>query len=160
MATRPASQTAAASQSQTASATVTRERQPLAPWAEQVADHTVLRLTNVSYLPANGDKKATFGGLMAGYVDPVTGQPCHFEGRQGEMIAGGCPVRLFGGDAEQVITQLGGVRPGEVLLLGITPDADAGVYRKDDGEVAYLAVSGPSLTGAYRWQPTIQMAAF
>ena len=156
MATRPASQSA----SQSASAPVTRERQPLAPWAETVSGHTVLRLTNVSFLPANGDKKATFGGLMAGYVDPVTGQPCHFEGRQGEMIAGGCPVRLFGGDAEQVITQLGGVRPGEVLLLGITADADAGVYRKDDGEVAYLAVSGPSLTGAYRWQPTIQMAAF
>lgn len=157
MATRPAS--SAASQSDQ-SAPVTRERQPLAPWAEQVSGHTVLRLTNVSFLPANGDKKATFGGLMAGYVDPVTGQPCHFEGRQGEVIAGGCPVRLFGGDAEQVITQLGGVRPGEVLLLGITADADAGVYRKDDGEVAYLAVSGPSLTGAYRWQPTIQMAAF
>ena len=158
MATRPAS--SAASQSQTDSAITTRERQPLAPWAEQVSGHTVLRLTNVSFLPANGDKKATFGGLMAGYVDPVTGQPCHFEGRNGEIIAGGCPVRLFGGDAEQVITQLGGVRPGEVLLLGITADADAGVYRKDDGEVAYLAVSGPSLTGAYRWQPTIQMAAF
>ena len=156
MATRPASQSA----SQSASAPVTRERQPLAPWAEAVSGHTVLRLTNVSYLPANGDKKATFGGLIAGYVDPVTGQPCHFEGRNGEIIAGGCPVRLFGGDAEQVITQLDGVRPGEVLLLGITPDADAGVYRKDDGEVAYLAVSGPSLTGAYRWQPTIQMAAF
>ena len=158
MATRPAS---SAADSQTASqTTVTRERQPLAPWAEQVSGHTIIRLTNVSFLPANGDKKATFGGLMAGYVDPVTGQPCHFEGRQGEVIAGGCPVRLFGGDAEQVITQLGGVRPGEVLLLGITADADAGVYRKDDGEVAYLAVSGPSLTGAYRWQPTIQMAAF
>ena len=159
MATRPASSASQSDQS-TQSAPVTRERQPLAPWAEQVSGHTVLRLTNVSFLPANGDKKATFGGLMAGYVDPVTGQPCHFEGRQGEVIAGGCPVRLFGGDAEQVITQLGGVRPGEVLLLGITADADAGVYRKDDGEVAYLAVSGPSLTGAYRWQPTIQMAAF
>ena len=158
MATRPAS--SSQSQSQADSAITTRERQPLAPWAEQVSGHTVLRLTNVSFLPANGDKKATFGGLLAGYVDPVTGQPCHFEGRNGEIIAGGCPVRLFGGDAEQILDQIGGVRPGEMLLLGITADADAGVYRKDDGEVAYLAVSGPSLTGAYRWQPTIQMAAF
>ena len=150
-----------ASVSQSVASTVeTRERQAVAPWTEEIAGRRIIRLSNVSYLPASEGKKATFGGIMAGYVDPVTGQPCHFEGRGGEIIAGGCPVRLFGGDAEQILAQLGGIRAGEQLLLEVTPDATAAVYRKDDGEVAYLALSGSALPGGYRWAPTIAMAAF
>lgn len=156
MATRANS---AASQSQ-AQSVETRERQSMAPWLEVVEGRKVVRLENVSYLPAKEGMKSTFGGIFKGYVDPVTNQPCHFESRTGEMIAGGCPLRLFGGDADQVLQQIGGIRPGEHLLIELVPDATVAVYRKDDGEVAYLAASGTALTGAFRWEPTIVMSAF
>ena len=139
--------------------TVTRERQPLAPWMTEVAGRQVLELTSVSYLPANGDKKSTYGGIIANYVDPVSGQKVHFQGRNGELIAGGCPVRLFGGDAEQAYEMLG-LRAGQKLALALVEGAEASVYRKDDGEVAYLAINASVLTGAFRWSPTIQFEEF
>ena len=145
-------------QDQTAS-TVTRERQPLAPWMTEVAGRNVLELTSVSYLPANGDKKSTFGGIISNYVDPVSGSPVHFQGRGGEMIAGGCPVRLFGGDAEQVM-ETAGLRAGQKLYLAVQPDAEASVYRKEDGEVAYLAIQGTALAGGFRWAKTVELEEF
>lgn len=145
--------------SESQSASVTRERQPLAPWMTEVAGRNVLELTSVSYLPANGDKKSTYGGIIANYVDPASGQPVHFQGRGGEMIAGGCPIRLFGGDAEQVM-ETAGLRAGQKLYLAVDPDAEASVYRKDDGEVAYLAIQGSALAGGFRWSPTISLEEF
>ena len=138
---------------------VARERQPLAPWMTEVAGRQVLELTSVSYLPANGDKKSTYGGILANYVDPVSGQRVHFQGRQGEMIAGGCPIRLFGGDADQVM-ETAGLRAGQKLYLAVDPNAEASVYRKDDGEVAYLAIQGSALAGGFRWVPTISLEEF
>jgi len=140
-------------------ASVTRERQSLAPWLTEMAGRQVLELTSVSYLPANGDKKATFGGILANYVDPVSGQKVHFQGRNGELIAGGCPIRLFGGDAEQAEAMVG-LRAGQKLALVLNEGAEASVYRKDDGEVAYLAINASVLTGGYRWSPTISFEEF
>lgn len=145
--------------SESASQSVTRERQQLAPWLTEVAGRQVLELTSVSYLPASGDKKATFGGILAGYVDPASGQPVHFQGRNGELIAGGCPIRLFGGDAEQAEAMVG-LKAGQKLALALQEGAEASVYRKDDGEVAYLAINASVLTGGYRWSPTIQFEEF
>jgi hypothetical protein len=145
--------------SESQSASVTRERQPLAPWMTEVAGRKVLELTSVSYLPANGDKKSTYGGILAGYVDPVSGQKVHFHGRNGELIAGGCPVRLFGGDAEQAEAMVG-LRAGQKLALALVEGAEASVYRNDDGEVAYLAINASVLTGGYRWSPTISFEEF
>ncbi len=138
---------------------VTRERQSLTPWLTEMAGRQVLELTSVSYLPANGDKKATFGGILANYTDPVSGQKVHFQGRNGELIAGGCPIRLFGGDAEQAEAMVG-LRAGQKLALVLNEDAEASVYRKDDGEVAYLAINASVLTGGYRWSPTISFEEF
>jgi len=138
---------------------VTRERQSLTPWLTEMAGRQVLELTSVSYLPANGDKKATFGGILANYVDPVSGQKVHFQGRNGELIAGGCPIRLFGGDAEQAEAMVG-LRAGQKLALVLNEGAEASVYRKDDGEVAYLAINASVLTGGYRWSPTISFEEF
>ena len=138
---------------------VTRERQSLTPWLTEVAGRMVLELTSVSYLPASGDKKSTYGGLISNYVDPVSGQQVHFQGRGGEMIAGGCPVRLFGGDAEQVM-ETAGLRAGQKLALALVEGAEASVYRKEDGEVAYLAIQGSVLAGGFRWSPTIQLEEF
>ena len=140
-------------------ASVTRERQSLTPWLTEMAGRQVLELTSVSFLPANGDKKATFGGILANYVDPVSGQKVHFQGRNGELIAGGCPIRLFGGDAEQAEAMVG-LRAGQKLALVLNEDAEASVYRKDDGEVAYLAINASVLTGAFRWSPTISFEEF
>ena len=138
---------------------VTRERQSLTPWLTEMAGRQVLELTSVSFLPALGDKKATFGGILQNYVDPVTGQKVHFQGRNGELIAGGCPIRLFGGDAEQAEAMVG-IRAGQKLALVLQDGAEASVYRKDDGEVAYLAINASVLTGAFRWSPTIQFEEF
>ena len=140
-------------------ATVTRERQSLTPWLTEMAGRKVLELTSVSFLPANGDKKATFGGILANYVDPVSGQKVHFQGRNGELIAGGCPIRLFGGDAEQAEAMVG-IRAGQKLALALVEGAEASVYRKDDGEVAYLAINASVLTGGFRWSPTISFEEF
>ena len=146
------------SESQSTTA-VTRERQSLTPWMTEIAGRQVLELTSVSYLPANGDKKSTYGGIIANYVDPVSGQKVHFQGRQGEMIAGGCPIRLFGGDAEQVM-ETAGLRAGQKLYLAVDQTAEASVYRKDDGEVAYLAIQGSALAGGFRWAKTVELEEF
>lgn len=155
-ASNTASQTQTAPQTETQQST--RERQSLANLAVALEGGKALQLTNVSFLPDNGKQKATFGGLVAGYVDPVSGKPCHFSGRNGEVIAGGLPVRLFGTDAELAIEALGEA-PGHTLLLGVVDSVDGAIYRKDDGEVAYAALSIKSLTGSFRWVAPIKFQA-
>jgi hypothetical protein len=140
------------------STVTTRERQSLTALTVELEGGRALQLTNISYLPENSGKKATFGGLVANYIDPVTGQPCHFAGRNGEIIAGGLPVRLFGSDAELAIEALGEA-PGHTLLLGVADAVDGAIYRKDDGEVAYAAISIKALTGAFRWVSPIKFQA-
>ncbi len=99
-----------------------RERQPLAPWAEVYEGATCIRLGYVSFKEANGKYKATYGGLMAGYVDPVSGQPCFFAGKDGSRIAGSVSVRLFDGEAEQFLSEVGLTEVGEDLMLVGNPE--------------------------------------
>jgi len=147
-------------QSQSTTAAQTRETMPLAQF---LADHTMrnsevvtgaLSLSNVSYLPANEDQKSTFGGLLQGFVDPVTGKPCSFVGRDGVAVIGGCPVRLFGEDADFCEEQLG-IEPASVLHLGIKADAQGRVYRKEDGTVSFLAIRLADLNGEFGWEGKI-----
>jgi hypothetical protein len=146
------------SNTQPAAKPETRERQSLKALTVSLNNGLALTLTNISFLPEAVGKKATFGGLVSGYIDPVTGKPCHFEGRNGEIIAGGLPVRLFGAEAEMAIEAIG-TAAGHTLLLGVTETIDGGIYRKDDGEVAYAAISIKSLTGDFRWIAPITFKA-
>ena len=93
------------------------------------------------YLPAREDgRKATFGGLLAGFTDPVSGQPCLFEGKNGEMIPGSCPVRFFGEDAD-VLDEGWGERPaGCSFGLALNQGATAAVYRAEDGGIMFLVL--------------------
>jgi hypothetical protein len=142
--------TSAARQSQpeteTQPKTESRETQPLAPWAEAYEGATCIRLSFVSYKEANGKYKSTFGGLMAGYTDPVSGQPCFFVGKDGSRIAGSVSVRIFGDEAEQFMLNVGTPGVAEDLMLEIKPDAKVSVYRNDEGEVQYLALRADQLT--------------
>ena len=93
------------------------------------------------YLPAREDgRKATFGGLLANFVDPTNGQPCLFEGKNGEMIAGSAPVRFFGEDAD-VLDEGWGERPaGCSFGLALNQGATASVYRAEDGAIMFLVL--------------------
>lgn len=139
----------------------TREVMALAPF---IADHVMrnkdvvtgaLSLANVSYLPANDEQKSTYGGLLQGFIDPVSGKPCSFTGRDGQVVIGGCPVRLFGDDADFCEDELG-LEPASTLHLGIKPDAAARVYRKDDGTVAFLAIRLADLNGEFGWEGKVE----
>ena len=123
-----------------------REKQPLAPWTEDFNGAQVIRLGYVKFKESNGKFKATYGGLMAGYVDPISGQPCFFAGKDGSRIAGSVSVRLFDGEAEQFLNEIGLTAAGEDLLLEIKPDAQVSVYRNEEGEVQYLALKADQLT--------------
>ena len=123
-----------------------REKQPLAPWTETYEGAQVIRLGYVKFKESNGKFKSTYGGLMAGYVDPVSGQPCFFAGKDGSRIAGSVSVRLFDGEAEQFLNEVGLTAAGEDLLLEIKPDAQVSVYRNEEGEVQYLALKADQLT--------------
>ena len=137
-----------------------RETQPLAPWAEAYEGATCIRLGFVSYKEANGRFKSTFGGLMAGYVDPVSGQPCFFAGKDGSRIAGSVSVRIFGDEAEQFMLEVGTPGIAEDLMLEIKPDAKVSVYRNDAGEVQYLALRGDQLTLACEYVPSSKKLEF
>lgn len=142
-------------QDQTASQAVTRERQDVTQWMTEFTAKSgkvakALRLKSVSYLPASGDKKSTFGGILEGYIDPVSKQPCYFAGRNGEKIAGGVPVRLFGDEADQLIEKLD-APTGMDLMVGLAEGATAAVYRNDSGEVVYLAMNAAQLSQRFEW---------
>ena len=108
-----------------------------------------LALEYASFLPAREDgRKATMSGLLMGFVDPVTGNPCHFEGKNGELLPGGCPIRFFGEDAE-VMTDLLGERPAGLSLgLELQPEASASVYRAEDGSVLFLVLGTKDVINA------------
>ena len=134
---------------------VTRERQDVTQWMTEFTARSgkvakALRLKSVSYLPASGDKKSTFGGIVEGYVDPVSNQPCYFAGRNGEKIAGGVPVRLFGDEADQLIEKLDSPS-GMDLMVGLADGATAAVYRNDSGEVGSLALNAAQLSQRFEW---------
>ena len=137
-----------------------RETQPLAPWTEAYEGAQVIRLGYVKFKESNGKFKATYGGLMAGYVDPVSGQPCFFAGKDGSRIAGSVSVRLFDGEAEQFLNEVGLTAAGEDLLLEIKPDAKVSVYRNDAGEVQYLALRADQLTLACEYVPSSKKLEF
>ena len=134
---------------------VTRERQDVTCWMTEFTAKSgrvakALRLKSVSYLPASGDKKSTFGGIVEGYIDPVSKQPCYFVGRNGEKIAGGVPVRLFGDEADQLAEKLDSPS-GMDLMVGLAEGATAAVYRNDSGEVVYLALNAAQLSQRFEW---------
>ena len=136
-------------------ASVTRERQDVTQWMTEFTARSgkvakALRLKSVSYLPASGDKKSTFGGIVEGYVDPISKQPCYFAGRNGEKIAGGVPVRLFGDEADQLVEKLDSPS-GMDLMVGLAEGATAAVYRNDSGEVVYLALNAAQLSQRFEW---------
>ena len=141
--------------SESTSQSVTRERQDVTRWMTEFTARSgkvakALRLKSVSYLPASGDKKSTFGGIVEGYIDPVSEQPCYFAGRNGEKIAGGVPVRLFGEEADQLIEKLDSPS-GMDLMVGLAEGATAAVYRNDSGEVVYLALNAAQLSQRFEW---------
>ncbi len=137
-----------------------RETQPLAPWAQSYEGAQVIRLSFVSYKEANGKYKSTFGGLMAGYTDLVSGQPCFFVGKDGSRIAGSVSVRIFGDEAEQFMMEIGTPGIAEDLLLEIKPDAKVSVYRNTEGEVQYLALRADQLTLACEYVPSSKKLEF
>ena len=145
---------------ETETKTESRETQPLAPWAQSYEGAQVIRLSFVSYKEANGKFKSTFGGLMAGYVDPVSGQPCFFAGKDGSRIAGSVSVRIFGDEAEQFMLEVGTPGVAEDLLLEIKPDAKVSVYRNAEGEVQYLALRADQLTLACEYVPSSKKLEF
>ena len=141
--------------SESTASVTTRERQDVTQWMTEFTARSgrvakALRLKNVSYLPASGDKKSTFGGIVEGYVDPISKQPCYFTGRNGEKIAGGVPVRLFGDEADQLIEKLDSPS-GMDLMVGLVDGATAAVYRNDSGEVVYLALNAAQLSQRFEW---------
>ena len=143
------------SESQSTASVTTRERQDVTQWMTEFTARSgkvakALRLKSVSYLPASGDKKSTFGGIVEGYVDPISKQPCFFAGRNGEKIAGGVPVRLFGDEADQLIEKLDSPS-GMDLMVGLADGATAAVYRNDSGEVVYLALNAAQLSQRFEW---------
>ena len=134
---------------------ITRERQDVTKWMTEFTAKsgkvaTALRMKSVSYLPESGDKKSTFGGIVDGYVDPVSNQPCYFAGRNCEKIAGGVPVRLFGDEADQLTEKLDSPS-GMDLMVGLVDGATAAVYRNDSGEVVYLALNAAQLSQRFEW---------
>ena len=142
-------------EAQESTQSVTRERQDVTRWMTEFTAKSgkvakALRLKSVSYLPASGDKKSTFGGIVEGYVDPISKQPCYFTGRNGEKIAGGVPVRLFGDEADQLIEKLD-APTGMDLMVGLAEGATAAVYRNDSGEVVYLALNAAQLSQRFEW---------
>ena len=98
-------------------------------------------LDYAGYLPEREDgRKATFGGLLGSFVDPKTGRPVQFEGKNGEMLDGSCPVRFFGEDAE-VLDEGWGERPaGCSFGLQLKAGATASVYRAEDGCIMFLVL--------------------
>ena len=156
MATMSAS-TVSSSTVSSSSTSSTRERLPLAPWLEPVKDDDgsvlgyALRLSGLSFLPGDGTHKPVYSGLMeAGFVDPVTGAVPTFVNAKGETVQGKCPVRIMGTDGIAA-NKAFGVQKDMHLLMGVKPEADTSVYRKEDGSVSFLVLRVGDVTGARRW---------
>jgi hypothetical protein len=138
----------------TQTATQTRERQSLSAYTNPLEEGMALTLKGVRFLPANGELKAAFGGILDGFVDELTGETPSFVGKNGDVISGGLPVRLYGAEAELAHSALG-LEVGQRLLLGVKPDVSAAIYRGADGSVAYAVLPITALTGKARWEAPI-----
>ena len=142
---------------------VARERMDLAPWLTDIA-HPVtgevigrgLVLDNASHLHASEKGRETFGGMIPGFVDPVTQKPCMFTNDKGETIVGKCPVRLFEDDATALERTVGEpVGKDSQLVLLLAPESDVAVYRKEDESVAFLVLRRNQVLGAALQAPKI-----
>jgi len=137
-----------------------RERLVLSQWRTNIMNKagqvvgTGLELTSVSFLPENDEHKATYGGMLDGFLDAKTGRPCTFTSKTGEVINGKCPIRFFDTDAEALLGMVGEPRPGHRLQLVLTDEADAAVYRKDDDAVSFLALR-MSAVRMFKWVPMV-----
>ena len=108
-----------------------------------------LVLDNASHLEESEKGRETAGGLLKGFVDPVSGKPCTFTNAKGEVIVGGCPVRLFQDDAAALIRTIGEPEGKDSqLILLLEAEADAAVYRKEDESVAFLVLRRNQIRGA------------
>ena len=96
-----------------------------------------IRLDEVPTPEPTGDQvrvKMAFGGICGSDLH------YYFEGKNGEMIAGSCPVRFFGEDAD-VLDEGWGERPaGCSFGLALNQGATASVYRAEDGAIMFLVL--------------------
>ena len=102
-------------------------------------------LSHPSYLPVNvetGQQAVLSGLLPAGaFSDPATGQGVTFTGKDGEVREGGLPVRIYGKDAELVISGLGEPSPNTQLLAIVPVEADVlRLYRGPEEEPRFAVV--------------------
>ena len=143
-------------QTENQSKTEIRERMSLTPFVRDIT-HPVtgevvgkgLVLDNASHLDESDKGRETAGGLLKGFIDPVTKKPCTFVNSKGEVIVGGCPVRLFGDDAAALIRTLGEPEGKDTQLILLLEDgADAAVYRKEDESIAFLVLRKSQVLGA------------
>ena len=140
-------QTDTQSQAGTQTQTEKRERMQLGQFITDIVRQSTgevvgkgLVLGHASHLLENDEHKETIGGLLANFVDPVSHKRSWFLNDQGARIEGGCPVRLFSDDAAALVEQIGTPGKGTELILFLEDAADAAVYRKEDGTVAFLAL--------------------
>lgn len=143
-------------QPQTETQTESRERMSLEKFVQDIT-HPVtgevlgkgLVLDNASHLEESEKGRETAGGLLKGFVDLVSGKPCTFTNAKGEVIVGGCPVRLFQDDAVALIRTIGEPEGKDSqLILLLEAETDAAVYRKESGEVAFLVLRRNQIRGA------------
>lgn len=140
-----------------------RERMSLSPWLQDISHPMTgevigrgLVLDNASHLQASDKGRETFGGMIPGFVDPVTKKACMFTNDKGESIVGKCPVRLFEDDAAALERTVGEpVGKDSQLVLLLAPEADAAVYRKEDESVAFLVLRRNQVLGAALQAPKI-----
>lgn len=143
-------------QPQAETQTESRERMSLEKFVQDIT-HPVtgevlgkgLVLDNASHLEESEKGRETAGGLLKGFVDLVSGKPCTFTNAKGEVIVGGCPIRLFQDDAAALIRTIGEPEGKDSQLILLLEDgADAAVYRKESGEVAFLVLRRNQIRGA------------
>lgn len=148
-------QAAENTQTQTSTQNETRERMQLEGFLADIANPNTgevvgkgLVLENASHLLATEEHKETYGGIIRQFVDPVSGKRSWFLNDRGEKIEAGCPVRIFDADAAALARSIGEpVGRDSQLLLKMEPGADAAVYRREDGTVAFLAVRLSAVVG-------------
>ena len=102
-------------------------------------------LSHPSYLPLNPEtgQQAVMSGLLpaGAFVDPATGKGIVFVGKDGETREGGLPVRLYGRDAELVVSGLGEPSSNTQLLAIVPLSSDVlRLYRGPDNEARFAVI--------------------
>ena len=115
----------------------------VAPSGEVVGQGWVL--SHPSYLPLNSEtgQQAVLSGLLpaGAFVDPATGKGVSFVGKDGAAREGGLPVRLYGRDAELVVSGLGEPNSNTQLLAIVPVASDVlRLYRGPEGEPRFAVV--------------------